>query len=627
MANFFMANSARPLFLLFTLLGLVILSGCGSQPRPPQDGQVAVDPVTRERVRELLALAQISDSPERDTYSLEAARLMIGVGQDDGARDLLASIDPDVLFSEDFAEYTLMYSQIALNDDAYFLAQRILTNPRIEQQWDSLPTESVRILRERRAELFALLGESINSVIERVALGPLLFGEEDHIANQDAIWQALMAIPEPELQRLSREVDASSRILQGWYELAILSKNNESDIDRQQSMIDNWLAGRPEHPASIHLPSDLQLLKQLVAEQPRQVALLLPLNGDYERAGKAVRDGFLAAYYDAKIRGIRTPEIRIFDTNQDDFNTVYNLAVQDGAETIIGPLRPEDLDQLHLHPNLPVPTLALNYAANPFGLPDQLYQFSFEVEDEARQVATRAWLEGHRHALVLVPQTRRGERNALAFRDTWEELGGTIVNQSYYADQQDYSEVVESALLADQSKERVRTLRGLLGSDIKFEGARRRQDVDFIFLVADPSAAQLLKPTLAFHYAGNIPVYSTSGVFSSNPGNHTSRDLNGIRFITLPWYFANTSEVKRAIDQNAAPDSSYVRLYAMGVDAYRLYPRLKQLDQVEGTRFYGQTGILELRHERKLEREQIWAEIVNGEAIPLPTVVTEAYAD
>ena len=248
-------------------------------------------------------------------------------------------------------------------------------------------------------------------------------------------------------------------------------------------------------------------------------------------------------------------------------------------------------------------------------------------EDEARQVANRAWLEGHRYALLLVPQSQRGDRYARAFRETWETLGGTVVEQAWYADQQDYSSVVESALLVDESKARARNLRRLLGGTIHFEAPRRRQDVDFVFMVADPAAAQLLKPTLAFHYAGDLPVYSTSGVFAATAGNRTSRDLNGIRFITLPWFFDEDSEVKQAVEQYARPDAAYERLYAMGVDAYRLYPRIPQLEGVEGTRFYGQTGVLALTPSRKLQREQVWAQIVDGAAVPLPTVVTSADVD
>lgn len=616
-------GSSLRIFLL-VLAGLVLIAGCSSQPKQAR----AIDETIMEQVRDLLARAQSSESPERDRLFVEAAVLLTEAGETSGARNLLAPIDPDVLRTEDFIKYVLVYSQAAKADDSYFLAQRILTNPRLEQQWSSLPLSSAKTLRERRAELHELLGEPINSVLERIELARLLGDPEEQQRNQDALWRNLMAVSEVELQALTTSSDSAIRdnaILQDWVELAILSQHNVLDLERQLATLEQWISQHPQHPASQRLPSDLQLLQQLVAQQPRQVALLLPLNGDYERAGKAIRDGFMAAYYHARQRGSYTPQVRIFDTNQDDINAVYDLAIEDGAEVVIGPLRPEDLNELQLRPILPVPTLALNYTPNPLGmLPEQLFQFSFEVEDEARQVAQRAWVEGHRYALVLVPQTQRGERHAVAFREAWEALGGHIVRQSYYADQRDYSSVVESALLVNESKARSRNLRQLLSTDIKFDMPRRRQDVDFVFLVADPEPAQLLKPTLAFHYAGDVPVYSTSGVVAADRNLRASRDLNGIRFVTLPWHFDRENPLKQAVDQYAQPNAAYVRLYAMGVDAYRVYPRLPQLDQVPDTRFYGQTGVLSLTDERKLQREQVWAQVSNGRITALPTAVSEA---
>lgn len=610
--------------LLIVLAGLLLITACSSQPRQGSN----IDQAVMEQVRELLSKAQASDSPTRDGYFLQAAALLAEADETAGAGSLLASIDPDVLSTNDFIHYVLVYSQVATADDSYFLAQRILTNPRLEQQWDSLPLDSAKTLRQRRAELYELLGEPINSVVERIALAQLLGDEEEEQNNNDAIWRGLMAVTEAELAALAASTDSAISnhdVLQGWVELAIQSQHNVLDLERQLATLEGWMARQPNHPASLRLPTDLQLLQQLVAQQPRQVALLLPLNGDFERAGKAIRDGFMAAYYHAKQRGSYTPQVRIFDTNQDDINAVYDLAIEDGAEMVVGPLRPEDLSELQLRPFLPVPTLALNYTSSPRQLlPQQLFQFSFEVEDEARQVAQRAWLEGHRYALVLVPQTQRGERHAIAFREAWEALGGQIVKQSYHADQRDYSSVVESALLVDQSKARARSLRQVLGSDLQFDMPRRRQDVDFVFLVADPEAAQLLKPTLAFHYAATIPVYSTSGVVATDSRLQASRDLNGIRFVTLPWHFDRENAVKQLIDQHSRPSASYVRLYAMGVDAYRLYPRLPQLDQVPDTRFYGHTGVLSLTEERKLQREQVWAQISNGRIIALPSAVSEA---
>ena len=61
-------------------------------------------------------------------------------------------------------------------------------------------------------------------------------------------------------------------------------------------------------------------------------------------------------------------------------------------------------------------------------------------------------------------------------------------------------------------------------------------------------------------------------------------------------------------------------MYALGVDAYRLYPRLKQLHEVAESRMYGESGTLRLNAERHIERQLIWAQFRRGKATTLPMI-------
>ena len=610
------------IFIALTLL----LSSCGNQPRMREAANTATDVEVAEQVRLLLDQADASQSPDRDRYYLEAATLLATINEFDWARNLLGSIDPDLLFVEDFVDYTLLYSQVAIETDSYFLAQRVLTNPRVEQQWASFSNEDAKLLRARRAELFALLGDVNKSVYERVRLSEYNLDLDVVQNNQDAIWENLMAMSVEELDQ--RSETETNRVLKGWYTLAALSKNNDSDLDRQQATIEQWISEWPNHPASYRLPSDLQLVKQLAENQPASVALLLPLahpDAGFSQAAQLIRDGFMGAYYQAMQRGSRVPQVRIFDTSNKNINDVYDLAVADGAEFIVGPLIKEQVAELSLRLELPVPTLALNEAdGNPYGTPGNFYQFSLNPEGEAAQVANRAWLEGHRRAMVLAPQNDVGQRVAQAFTQAWETLGGRVVQRSFFADNQDignYSKVIKEGMLITESEARQQRIRQLTGTDIEFAQPHRRQDVDFIFLFARPQEAQGIKPTLKLHYAGNIPVYSTRRVYTG-VRDARNRDLNDIRFNTLPWLFAGDT-IKNTFQQNTPnPNSEF---YAMGIDSFRLYPRLQQLQQREGAKFYGETGALSLTYDKKVQREQIWAHIVDGQAIALPMIVSESY--
>lgn len=597
-----------------------LLAACTTTtPQPPVEQPDITQQELREDAHALLAEAFASQSPQKEYLLLRAAKQLNLNNERAWARNLLASIDSELLDTQRFFEYSLLFSEIALADDAYFLAQRILTNPRLERQWQLLADEDALTLRERRAQLFALLGETSASVAERQALQQNLHAEQARHDNQDALWQTLMRLPRTELEYRARSTDDEE--LRGWYSLAALSKNNQTNLERQQAQVNEWVARWPTHPASMRLPEDLKLLQQLINERPQQIALLLPQQGKLAKAGQAVRDGFLAAYYQAKNQGNRVPNLRFYDSSTGDFLLTYQQAIDDGAQLIIGPLDKKLVTLLSELDQLPVPTLAVNYSEAISEPSTGLYQFGLAVEDEARQAAQRAWVEGHRNPLILTTKAGWGQRSAAAFTEEWQALGGRVADQATFNGNGDYSKVIKNALLVQESQTRATLLRRLFGQALEFE-PRRRQDVDMIYLVARPTQGRQIKPTLAFHYAGELPVYASSHIYSGAPDRKSDNDLNGVKFSALPWLFDEHSAEKQAIASAANPAPAYQRLYALGVDSYQLYPRLRQLEEVPEARLYGVTGSLQLNSTRRIEREQIWAQIRSGIARPLPMVVS-----
>ena len=70
--------------------------------------------------------------------------------------------------------------------------------------------------------------------------------------------------------------------------------------------------------------------------QPAQkIALLLPLQGQYGASAQAIRNGFLAAYYDDKQQGKNVPNVVVLDTSMQDVRTVYQQAIAQGASIIV----------------------------------------------------------------------------------------------------------------------------------------------------------------------------------------------------------------------------------------------------------------------------------------------------
>lgn len=609
-------NALSTLLISTLIFGLV---SCSSAPQPTKPSSTKTQPA-KPSAAKLLILAKQAQSPERESLLLEAAEAYIDARQFNRARDLLVDMNSDTLPDRDYIKHTDLLSTVALYQGSNFLAHGILTKPRLEQQWSTMEPQTEVSLREKRAQVFALLGEAQNSVAERIQLSGLIDNKDQRQANQDVLWQNLMSIPFATLQQLSQ--DENGQAARGWYSLAAINKNNQIDLEQQREQLQQWLSVWRQHPAHDNLPNDLRLLQSLIEQQPQQVALLLPMQGKLAEAGEAVRDGFFAAYFEALANGRHTPEVRQYDSSGDAL-AAYQQAIAEGADLVIGPIDKEKVTEISLMPTLEVPVLSLNYPDTPPAEPLKgFYQFGLAVEDEARQVARQAFLEGHRQAMVIIPSQEWSERSARAFTDEWEKLGGTVVNRTQFQTGANYSGLVKDAMLIEQSQIRTREMQELLGIPLQ-SSPRSRSDVDMIFLIADPAQARQIKPTFAFHYAGRIPVYSTSQVYSGQPNPKADRDLNGIRFNTMPWLFDTTSREKQAVAQYTTSAAVYGRLHALGADAFRLYARLPQLEQVPDMRIYGATGALHMLSDRRIEREQIWVRFRNGEAQPLPMVINE----
>lgn len=332
----------------------------------------------------------------------------------------------------------------------------------------------------------------------------------------------------------------------------------------------------------------------------KNVALLLPLQGNAGESGQAIRNGFLAAYYYAKQNNqAGAPEVKVVDTSGGNIVALYQQAVANGADFVVGPLTKTDVQALANQGGLAVPTLALNT------LPSQrnvinLYQFGLSPQDEAEQAAIKARQDGHSRALVIAPAGNWGTDAAQAFEQKWQAQGGTVVQRFAYPPKADFAGLIRNALGIEQHTKKASL------------DAKPRQDIDMIFMVAFPADGRQIKPMLTFYNASNIPVYSTSLVYNGIPAPQYDNDLNGVMFDDMPWIVGPDIPAWADIRNNAQNlwASSYnrsPRLYALGVDAYHLTYVFNQLS----SGVVGATGKLTLRNQR-IYRQLEWATMQDG---------------
>jgi len=398
------------------------------------------------------------------------------------------------------------------------------------------------------------------------------------------VWNKLQHIPLPELQSTASQ--STDPNITGWLKLAIISKQYSTDTNQLVTQLMAWRSANPNHAANALFPDNNTLTRLQNTRAPQHIALLLPLQGAVADSGQAVRDGFLSAYYASPIQHQQT--VSFLDTTQNpSMPALYQQALSQGADSVIGPLTKENVQQLITQGSFSAPTLALNYTDVWGSLPAHFYEFGLSPIDEAKQLAEKSWQTGHKRAILIAPEDAWGQRIVKSLTANWQSLGGTVADTFYFNKQTDFNSGIASLLHANPKVQ------------------QRRQDFDIIFLLAPSQTARQIVPLLKYYYAANVPIYATSMVYSGAPSAQDS-DLNGVTFADMPWTLqnANQSAIKS--------DSKTGRLYALGRDAYMLSNQFYRLSVLPNFPIYGATGALTLTSQQQIYRRLAWVQMRNG---------------
>lgn len=332
-------------------------------------------------------------------------------------------------------------------------------------------------------------------------------------------------------------------------------------------------------------------------DQNQHIALLLPTQGSHAPAAKTIRDGLLAAYYQAKQNQSAEhplPSVKVYDTSSQSVEAAYQQALAENASIIVGPLTKPEVQAIAKLP-LEIPVLALNTISEENSFSRNLYQFGLMPEDEVVATAEQALKHGHQYALILAPQSEWGQRLADTFRQFWISRHATVVDIKFF----------KSVAELDS------TIRSLL----QVQGTTRRTDADMIFIAANNAVALQIKPLLNAYYAEALPVYATASVYTGMPSPHTDQDLNGIHFCDMPWILRQSAEMqeRQKTLQTVWPHSQESpRFFALGLDAYQLAMQLG-IDQKFASRHTaGFTGELQINNYQRIQRGLVCARFEQG---------------
>lgn len=319
---------------------------------------------------------------------------------------------------------------------------------------------------------------------------------------------------------------------------------------------------RAPEPAPLVQTSSVAAPAIAVLGQPQpaagRIALLLPLHSDtLGRAAEAVRAGFLAAH-------AREPEGVTVDVIATDDAAAPTLAAYSAAQgshdVIVGPLSRSGVSAVARSGAVRIPTIALNQPmpATPDGpaasLPPQMLAMGLAVEDEARQVARWASREQPGASAFVVGTSVAWQRRAArAFAAEWQHLGLR-------------SQTVELGL-AD----------GYLNANGLAQLRTRLQNEApaLLFVSMDAGLTRQLRQAIGTE----LPVYGTSQLnpLAGAEDADSAADplLDGLHLVDMPWQLqadhpAVMAYPRRAGGPDRKANADLERLYALGIDAYRI---------------------------------------------------------
>ena len=312
-------------------------------------------------------------------------------------------------------------------------------------------------------------------------------------------------------------------------------------------------ASTPSTTNSIETQKDGSNARQTApAKEPEKpvahIALLVPLaSKTLGKVADALKLGFVAG---AEADGKNAASYRIYTAEDEGASLAaqYRKAVADGASAIIGGLTRDGASTVARESRL-LPTLALNAPvfSSDNELPDRFYFISLSLDVEAKLVARMTFDEGMRNVAMVVANNALAKRIQDSFEQEWLRIGGGVAARiSFGSDANDATRV---ATAMERINEKV--------------GAK----ADAVFLAADPVAARFIRPYLPT----GMPVFATSHTVDPRAEAVANLDLENVRFLEMPWFVERDHPAVMAYTRPLqALAVEYERLYALGIDAWRL---------------------------------------------------------
>jgi outer membrane PBP1 activator LpoA protein len=558
-----MYRSIGPVVVLFGLF----ITGCQTTtPRP--------DPVAASNVQaqvdagdyraagtEYERLAR-ENRKLRDHYNLLAAEAWREEAELDDVARLLAEIKRKKLDPGQNLRFDLLEAEIALSRQQAARASTLLAVPD-----ERIPEMVLGRWLELQARAFAAEGRILDAGRTRLRLIEVLPRSERRAARRELL--ELIAADAPDRLRTALLPLAADDTLRPWLERALRSAGEAPAR----------AAIAPNEAVDTMAPDQHGEMQRTGFASIRKVAVLLPVTGEFAAAGKAILDGVLSAHFQAPIAA----ELQVFDAGGTRRSALdaYAAALADGVDAVIGPVERDQVDAILDIANQDpegreIRLLTLNHPEPKTIIAGGSARFGLLPEDEAAFAAEQFIAEGAKRVAVFGTNEDWSERAMAAFDAQLRALGGVSSGRRMLRDSDvEFSEAIAAIVAAPSAP----------------PGERL---ADAVFLAVRPSTARLLLPQLRAAGLLDLPTLATSHVFAQSAQVSVDKDLDDLVFLDVPWThgMVPSAPPRSELAETLGSAAGSPRLFAFGLDAYRLLPWIDHLRERPGRYVEGASGTL-----------------------------------
>ena len=692
---------SKPARCLPVLLATLLFAGCGTHT---QDQSTAFMQGTSQANSSFyLQQMQQSTNDSKTNWQLLAIRALLQEGKQQQAIDLFNQL-PSNLDSTQAREQSLLAIEVKLAQNDYQGARTLLA------KLDPASLEQPQQARYWQAQIDASQGKpSLTLLRALIAQQPLLSDAKQRQKNIDATWQALTSMPQDQANALV--INADENILQGWLDLQRMWFDNRNDPTLLKAGVKDWQTRYPQNPGAKMLPTALVNMQNYKPASINKIALFLPLNGQASIFGRTIQQGFEAAKNGApSVTGSAVPaqvaqaanvsgnddvvspsqaeisdltatgsradpvqaptqdqaapaaepaaqapatsatpqttaspatqpvtapaaqpqpvvataanpsaELKIYDTTSQPISQLLAQAQQDGATLVVGPLLKENVEEV-IKSNTPLNVLALNQPEKVESRANLCY-FALSPEDEARDAARHIHQQGKQTPLLLVPRGALGDRVVSAFADEWLKLGGASVLQQRFGSTAELRAGVNGGGGIALSGTPVSTLpsaqNSILGSADEMP-VSSGGSVDAAYILATPEQIAYIKPMIAMRNGSqsNVTLYASSRSAQGTAGPDFRLEMEGLQYSEIPMLAGSNPSLMQQALSAVRNDYTLARLYAMGADAWSLANHFTQMRQTPGFELNGNTGDLTANQDCVINRKLSWLKYQQGKIVP-----------